>query len=216
MIHPDIWSEFVRRARSLGARRLDYPEWHKGRPRYHLWAIDADTEPVNERLRHHRTRLHDYLVQPDARQAHITVAVSGFLSPETLHDDDITPELVELQALRVRALSLPPFTLCVGGANSFASAPFLEVADPQGALARIRQALTPEGREFRTTAYVPHVTIGIYNDDHAVAQLAPLLAGDRADAIAVTATAIGLYSYEASHIGSPLRLERTISLAATD
>ncbi len=216
MIHPDIWSEFVQRARSFGARRLDYPEWHKGRPRYHLWAIDADTEPVNERLRHHRTRLHGYLVQPDARQAHITVAVSGFLSPKALHDDDITPELVEAQALRVHALSLPPFTLRVGGANSFASAPFLEVADPQGALARIRQALTPEGREFRTTAYVPHVTIGIYNDDHAVAQLAPLLAGDRADAIAVAVTAIGLYSYEASHIGSPLRLERKISLAATD
>ena len=216
MIHPDIWSEFVRRERSLGARRLDYPEWHKGRPRYHLWAIDADTEPVNERLRLHRTRLHDYLVQPDARQAHITVAVSGFLSPETLHDDDITPELVELQALRVRALSLPPFTLHVGGANSFASAPFLEVADPEGALTRIRHALTPDGREFRTTAYVPHVTIGIYNGDHAVAQLAALLAADRADAIAVDVTAIGLYSYEASHIGSPLRLERTIPLAATD
>jgi hypothetical protein len=131
MIHPDIWSEFVQRERCLGARRLDYPKWHKGRPRYYLWAIDADTAPVNERLRHHRIRLHDYLVQPDARQAHITVAVSGFLSPETLHDDDITPELVELQALRVLALSLPPFTLHLGGANSFASAPFFEVAVPR-------------------------------------------------------------------------------------
>ena len=216
MIHPHIWSEFVQRARCLGARRLDYPNWHKGRPRYYLWAIDADTGPVNERLRHHRTRLRGYLVQPDARQAHITVAVSGFLGPETLHDDDITPELVELQALRVRALSLPPFTLHVGGANSFASAPFLEVADPEGALTEIRQALTPDGREFRTTAYVPHVTIGIYSGDHAVAQLAPLLAADRADAIAVAVNAIGFCSYEASHLGSPLRLERTIPFTTTD
>jgi 2'-5' RNA ligase len=216
MIHPEIWSDFVRRERSLGARRLDYPEWHKGRPRYSLWAIDADTEPVNERLRHHRTRLHEYLVQPDARQAHITVAVSGFLGPETLHDDDITPELVELQALRVHALSLPPFTLYVGGVNSFASAPFLEVADPQGALALIRQALTPDGREFRTTAYVPHVTIGIYSGEHAVAQLAPLLNTDRADALAIAVNAIGYYSYEAGHMGSPLRLERMILLSTTD
>lgn len=216
MIHPDTWSELVQRARCLGARRLDYPDWHKGRPRYYLWAIDADTEPVNERLRHHRTRLRDYLVQPDARQAHITVAISGFLGPETLHDDDITPELVELQALRVRALSLPPFTLHVGAANSFASATILEVADPEGALTKVRQALTPDGREFRTTAYVPHVTIGIYSGDHAVAQLAPLLAADRADAIALAVTAIGFCSYEASRMGSPLRPERTIPFTTAD
>ena len=216
MIHPGIWNDFVRRERSIGARRSDYPEWHKGRPRYSLWAIDADTEPVNERLRHHRTRLHDHLVQPNARQAHITVAVSGFLSPEALHDDDITPGLVELQGLRVRALSLPPFTLHVGGANSFASAPFLEVADPEDALAMIRQALTPDGREFRTTAYVPHVTIGIYDGEHDIEQLARLMEPGPEDAIAVAVSAIGFYSYEAHHMGSPLRLERTIPLAATD
>jgi 2'-5' RNA ligase len=83
-------------------------------------------------------------------------------------------------------------------------------------LARIRQALTPDGREFRTTTYVPHVTIGIYNGDHAVAQLAPILAADREDALAIAVTAIGLYSYEAGHMGSPLRLERTIPFTTAD
>lgn len=218
MLHPEIWRQFTERERTIGATQLDYPDWHRGRPRYWLWAIDADTAAIGRRLRRYRARLQGHLVDPYPRQAHVTVAVSGFLSATLVHNDDVAPQTVAHQEARIRALALAPFALAVGGANSFASAPFLEVADQSGALERIRAALAPDGGEFRTAPYVPHVTIGIYNGSNHVRTLRDALAPVPADAepLALTVGAVGLYSYDATHIGSPLRLEQSVPLVAAD
>jgi len=213
VFYPDVWNEFVRRPRCLGAQRRDYPEWHKGRPRYYVWAVDAETAPVDARLRRERAALDGRLVAPYTRHAHITVAACGFLTDAALHDDDVSAARLEAQARRLEALATPPFTVEVGGANSFASAPFLEVADRDGALARLRAAVLDGGGEYRTTPYVPHVTIGIYDGPHPTAAIAPRL-GRRDDAaITLNVSRIGLYSYAAASLGSPLRLERTIPFA---
>lgn len=210
MFYPDVWNEFVRLPRCLGAQRRDYPEWHRGRPRYYVWAVDAETAPVDARLRRARAALDGRLVAPYARHAHITVAVCGFLTDAALHDDDVTAERLEAEARRLEALAARPFTVGVGGANSFASAPFLEVADPDGALARLRDAVLDGGGEYRTTPYVPHVTIGIYDGPHLTAEIAPRLGRRDDDAIALTVSGIALYSYAAASLGSPLQLERAI------
>ncbi len=215
MISPHIWDEFVHRERCVGARRLDYPDWHRGRPRYYVWAISAEAATVEARLRRYRAALDGYLITPYPRQAHITMAVCGFLGAVTLRNDDVTPATVERQAQRLTALSLPPFAVEVGGANSFASAAFLEVADPGCALARIRQALAPSGEESRTTPYVPHITIGIYNDDHGIDQLVRAMEARHEDPLELTIDAVGFYSYDARSIGSPLRLEQRIDLKAS-
>jgi 2'-5' RNA ligase len=66
------------------------------------------------------------------------------------------------------------------------------------------------GGEYRTTPYVPHVTIGIYDGPHATAEVASRLGRRDDEAIALTVSRIGLYSYAAASLGSPLHLERTI------
>ena len=214
MLHPVVWTEFVTLRRCLAADRREYPDWHRGRPRYYVWAIDAGASPVNDRLRGHRERLEPRLIAPYARQAHITLGVCGFLGQVVQYNDDVTPERIDDQARCVQALKLQPFTLHVGGANSFASAPFLEVADRGETLASLRQVLTGGDAEYRTSPYVAHVTIGIYSDDHATTEIARLLRDRDEEPIAVAVNAIGLYSYAATSIGSPLRLEREVPLIA--
>jgi len=46
-----------------------------------------------------------------------------------------------------------PFTLEIGGLNSFFSAPFLEVADPEGGLDRIRALLLRAGKDIGGSDY---------------------------------------------------------------
>ncbi len=46
--------------------------------------------------------------------------------------------------------------------NSFASAPFLEVGDPERGIPRLREVLARGAREFRTAPYRPHLTVGLY------------------------------------------------------
>lgn len=212
MIYPEIWQAFTEQPMTLGADRREYPEWHKNRSRYYLWAVDTDTLLVNRRLQMFRALLRPYLVEPYVRQAHITLAVCGFLADHPVHNDDITIGMIEQQVQRLQALALPPFGLGIGGISSFASAPFLEVADKSQSLERIRAALALAHDDFRTTHYVPHVTIGIYNDAHPVAPLQALLQGQGVEPVDLTVNSIGLYSYAATDIGSALRLERRVEL----
>jgi 2'-5' RNA ligase len=221
MLHPEVWAEFARRPHSLGTSLRDHPAWHGGRARYFVWAVDVSVPQVEDHLRRCRERLGARLLAPYERRAHVTVAACGFLRAEAgkdgpRRDDDVSPARLARQEARLRALRLPPFTLVVGGTNSFASAPFLEVADEGGALARLRTAVIEGGNDFRTAPYVPHVTIGIYSGSHATEAVAESLSAavETEQAIGVTVGTVGLYSYAASDIASPLGLERTVTLMA--
>ncbi len=227
MLYPDLWHAFTHAECCLGADRLDYPEWHLGRARYALWAIDAEIFAVAKRLEDWRERLRDFLVAPYERPAHVTVAVCGFpcVAGRATHEpaannvvparnDDALPAQLAAQEERLRALRLPPFTLRIRDLNSFASAPFLEVEDETAALSQLRAAVAPQAGEFRSTPYVPHVTVGIYSGAHRVSRLLPLMTreAENAEPIMLRVGAVGLYSYDTAHIGSPLRLDRRVTL----
>ncbi|WP_158544973.1 hypothetical protein [Dyella monticola] len=46
--------------------------------------------------------------------------------------------------------------------DSFASAAFIPVGDPQHRLASWREVLGSDAREVRQAAYIPHITLGLY------------------------------------------------------
>ncbi|MBL0012153.1 MAG: hypothetical protein IPP22_16825 [Nitrosomonas sp.] len=126
MHYTDTWQSFIQQQHTHAAEKREYPEWHKNRPRYYLWAIDCDTTLVNKRLQKYQAIFKDFLLHPYERQAHITLAISGFLSTHIIHNDDIAQAAIAKQQQALLALKLMPFTVLVGGINSFSSAPFLE------------------------------------------------------------------------------------------
>lgn len=198
---------------TLAADDRDPVDWRRGRSRFGVWVIDADVAPVRERLQRARVHLGD-LLWPSPRQPHITVAVGGFLCDEAVHDDDWAPARLAAQQAALQALALRPFTLQIGRLDSFDSAAFLQVDDPEGGLTRLREALVGSHHEYRETAYCPHVTVGLYRQAVAKAVLtAQLQSLANGPALSLPVTAVHWVSYAAQTLGSVLRIEHSHALA---
>lgn len=196
---------FLAETQTLRNERRDFPEWHRGRPRYLLWAIDVDLPAVRARVVAARRALDGLLLDGYRRQPHITLALCGFPArgAEPAADEF---DLAWLQA-RVAALEaarIAPFTLALGGLESFSSAPFLHVDGALGALAALRACLHADTPHPQGD-YVPHVTVGLYADALPTAAVAP-----RFDACApqpplhVTVERISLMDYASAEIGGAL------------
>jgi 2'-5' RNA ligase len=141
----------------------DYPEWHRGRQDYSVWLIELGGMEVSQKVAAAREHLSDLLIKPYQRQPHITVYVCGFVADTPRYDDDYSAEQLEHHAHLLRAEAVKPFTVEIGGLNSFASAPFLEVADLDGGLDRMRALLSTTGKEIGRREYTPHITVGLYS-----------------------------------------------------
>ena len=141
----------------------DYPEWHHGRQDYSVWLIELGRMEVSKKVAAAREHLSDFLIKPYQRQPHITICVCGFLADAPFYDDDYSAERFGGHALLLSDAAVKPFAVEIGGLNSFASAPFLEVADREGGLDRVRALLSATGKELGRSAYTPHVTIGLYS-----------------------------------------------------
>lgn len=140
----------------------DYPSWHRGRSRYAVWIVDGETDAILAYSTQARAHFADVLYTPYRRQLHVTVFVSGFWVETPRWDDDYSPAQRLAQQRCLQQLTLPPFTITLGGLNSFASALYIEVQDSDQGLARIRQALQGVMPELRWAPYVPHLTLGMY------------------------------------------------------
>ena len=181
--------QFSAAGRTLPQEDRDYPEWHQGRTHYGVWLIDADVGAVRERITQAQAHLAPLLVHHQ-RQPHITLFVCGFIADVVAHGDDFTPAMLAAQQAALQALQIKPFTLQIGAIDSFDSAVFLRVDDPDNGLAPLRHALGQGTREIRQSTYVPHLTVGLYSG-----------AFDKA------VVAGKLHSF-AHHIPIPLRVER--------
>jgi 2'-5' RNA ligase len=197
---------------TLVADDRDPVSWRRGRQRFGVWVIDADVAPVRERLQRACAHLGEAL-WPSTRQPHITVAVGGFLCDEAVHADDWAPARLAAQQVALQALALRPFTLQIGRLDSFDSAAFLQVHDPEGGLTRLRQALVGSHHEYRDTPYCAHLTAGLYRRAVAKAALTKQLqALDGGPALRLPVTAVHWVSYAAHALGSVLRIELSHAL----
>ncbi|MGC1453909.1 MAG: 2'-5' RNA ligase family protein, partial [Nitrospirota bacterium] len=140
----------------------DLPDWHHGRQDYSVWLIELNSMEVSQKVRAAREHLSEFLIQPYQRQPHITVFVCGFLADTARYADDYSVEQFERHAQSLRSAAVKPFTVEIGGLNSFASAPYLEVADPEGGIERLRTLFLTNGMDIARSTYSPHVTIGLY------------------------------------------------------
>lgn len=147
---------------TLVAELRDYPEWHRGRARYGVWLAPVFDPALHDYIRALRQRLSDLLYPSPQRQLHLTLFVCGFEQPTSVMDDDFTPAQLRRQIELLGRARGGPCALPLGPVDSFASAVFIPVGDPEGRLSRWRHALEHAGREIRQAAYVPHITLGLY------------------------------------------------------
>jgi len=142
----------------------DYPEWHQGREFYCVWTLPVRDRSVLDRLQRAQRHLSPWLHQGYRRQAHITLFVCGFEASEAFWPDDFTHVARQQQYEVLKQMAPTPFALEVGGLDSFASAPYLKVHDVQGVLATLREALQRISPEVRQAIYVPHLTVGLFQE----------------------------------------------------
>ena len=155
----------AQRPRTIPSEIRDFPEWHHGRERYAVWVLDCEKSlPVQEKFKAAQAHLDDYLLKPYHRQPHITLFVCGFLVESPQYNDDFTQAQIDTQIQALERANLNSFDIQIGDLNSFASAPFLEVRDPEEGIIKLRNTLAGGAREFRTTSYHPHLTVGLYAD----------------------------------------------------
>lgn len=206
---PDAVFEHARAAfatagQTLQNVRRDFPEWHRGRPRYALWALDVDVAPVREAVAGATWHLDGYLLDDYRRQPHITLALCGFPSNSPQHADDFGPAALCAQVAALQARAPAPFTVEIGQLASFSSAPFLAARDVDGGIGKLRSALTGASSE-PGGPYTPHVTVGLYGGAWPTARVQAQLDGfDNHSAIHYRIERLSLMSYAAPEIGGPL------------
>ncbi|GAB3112854.1 2'-5' RNA ligase family protein [Aestuariicella hydrocarbonica] len=215
--YPQVYQEFLDARFTLPSLPGDHPDWHKGRRHYYCWAISVDSDDICRRWQQAQQHYAGYLRPDYHRQLHLTVAVCGFWQPQDLtsaHNDDFTPAMLQRQLERLQQAEIAPFHLDVGGVNSFASAPFLEIGDDHNLLGGLRELLLLNGDDFRSSIYCPHITLGLYRDRFE----SSVVGADFSVAIdtmplKLAVSSLDLLSYEASAPAAPLKLEQRVWLS---
>lgn len=170
--------------------------WHRGRRRYAVWLIEADTPAVRALCARVRERLAPWLGPAPARQPHITLAACGFPVRVATDTDeyDIRQRCAQRDALNA---ALPPaFTVLVGGIGSFNGCAYLRVRDEGGVLERLQQTLCAPVPAARGQRYVPHVTVGTYRAPVPMRSVARAAATASSSAVRVTAKRLTLATFD--------------------
>ena len=192
----------------------DYPEWHRGRQDYSVWIIELSGKELSKKVAAAREHLSDLLIKSYERQPHITVYVCGFLVDTPLYDDDYSAGQQERHAQLLRAAAVRPFPVEIGGLSSFASAPFLEVADLEGGLRRVRALLSTTGKEISRSTYTPHITVGLYSGVFPGSVVFERLSYFPKDPCRLTVDRITFATYQAREIGGALTSRHEVALQA--
>jgi 2'-5' RNA ligase len=185
--------------------RRDFREWHLGRPRYLLWALDVDTPQVRRRVLAAQHHLSGLVLDDYARQPHITLRLCGFPSTAPCHADDFGAEALHTQIAGLQRMRPRPFEIRIGSLSSFTSAPYLEVDDAGAHIAGLRAGLAGGELDHPDGNYTPHVTVGLYADAWPTADVHERLCRfDESAPLVLCIERISLFGYRSADIGGAL------------
>jgi RimJ/RimL family protein N-acetyltransferase len=186
----------------------DFIEWHCGRQYYSLWAVEVEEPSWLKNVERARKYLGPYLLSGCHRQPHITIYTCGFVDK-----GDAYREMLEEQIKLIKASNLRQFPIHLVGLNSFNSSPYFTIEDPTHAFTRIRGILSNTVLEERIEEYVPHITVGLYNDCYPTIELAERLDGfEKSHTSSVEVTKLSFFTYKTNSICSPLEKQFHIRL----
>jgi len=190
----------------------DHPDWHHGRQDYSVWLIELGGAKASQKIAAAREHLSPFLITPYQRQPHITIFVCGFLADAPWYDDDYSPEQLERHAHLLKESAVRPFIVEIGGLNSFASAPFLEVADQEGGLGRVRELLSAAGKEIGRSTYTPHITVGLYSRAFPSSMVIERISSFPKDPCRLTVDRITFATYQARETAGALTYRYAVAL----
>ena len=196
---------------TIPAEARDFPEWHHGRETYAVWILQLEDGAISEKFKAARDHLDGYLLKPYRRQPHITLFVCGFLVEKPQYNDDFTHQQLQTQFKTLEKADIGPFEIEIGGINSFASAPYLEVHDLDDGISRLRELLSRGAREFRTAPYTPHLTVGLYSGAYPSEDVMSRMATFLRKPIRWKVNQITLATYQAQEFAGRLHYLQTIS-----
>lgn len=199
--------------KTIPAEIRDFAEWHHGRETYAVWILRMEEALILDKFKSAREHLDGYLLELYRRQPHITLFVCGFLVDTLQYNDDFTQTQLQAQIDTLEQTRIQPFEIEIGGLGSFASAPFLEVYDSDNGIARLREILSRGGREFRTTTYSPHLTVGLYAGAFDSREVSRRLAEFPIDTIRCKVEAVTLATYRAQEIAGLLTHQHEVSFS---
>lgn len=183
----------------------DFVEWHRGRVPYVFWGLLLDSPALDGQLARAASWLDGLLLDDYVREPHVTLDVCGFPAEQSEEDEAFSLALIDAQTTRLVAAAPAPFSIHIGGLDSFTSAPFLRVFDVDRGIAGLRQCLAENGRHRLFGDYVPHVTVGLYRDAWPLQPVAERIAAWPAgDELAMTIGKADLLGYAPSVIGGAL------------
>ena len=193
----------------------DFVEWHRGRAPYVFWGLLLDGPALDGQLARVASWLDGFLLDGYVREPHVTLDVCGFPADRSADDESFTPALIDAQVMRLAAAAPAPFSIRIGGLDSFTSAPFLKVFDVDRGIAGLRQCLAENGRHRLFGDYVPHVTVGLYRDAWPLPAVAERIAAcPTGDELAMTVRQADLLGYAPSVIGGALTRLGSFDLAS--
>jgi 2'-5' RNA ligase len=190
----------------------DHPDWHHGRRNYSVWLIELGGMEIAQKVAAAKEHLSPFLIKPYRRQPHITLFVCGFLADAPRYDDDYGAGQFGRHAQLLREAAVKPFTVEIGGLNSFASAPFLEVADPGGGIDRVRTLLSATGKEVGRSSYTPHLTVGLYSRAFPGSLVCERITSFPKDPCKLTVDRITFATYQAQEMAGVLTYKYAVAL----
>lgn len=167
--HQQRWESFLRVPVRQGLSADQVAQWAAGRPAYAVWLALIDDESVLARVAEVAQALAPWCLPGYLRQPHITIAAAGFPTDLPVGDEDYGVTSFTENVASLQALAMPAFDIQVGGANSFGTAPYLEVYDVTEGLRTLQGQLCAWTRAGKSMCYLPHITVGMYQDDTAFA-----------------------------------------------
>ena len=196
----------VEQALTLRNVRRDFPEWHRGRPAYALWALDFDTTAVLPHMAAAQAQLADLLLQGYCRQPHITLSLCGFPSGRPRLADDFGSDLIQAQVVALQLARPTAFDIEMGGLATFSSVPYFRVVGAYAQIGALRACLQSAHPHAEPEDYTPHVTVGLYCDAWPMATVeARLNRCVLPPALRLRVRGLRLLTYAAHEIGGQLQ-----------
>ena len=198
-------SHFIKHAKTTKNSDRDFHEWHQGRPRYAIWAIDVDTPEVCQQVLAAEQQLTGLLLENYARKPHITLSVCGFLSDKAEQADDFGVNHFEAQIANLIQLNIMPFEVEIGALASFSSAPFFHIKESGNNIVNLNKCLNLGTPLNQHDKYIPHITVGLYADAWSSNTVSIKLDSYTApNAVRFKVNRISLMCYNSAEIGGAL------------
>jgi len=203
-----MFSDFLNRKTTYATELRDFQEWHKGIEHFGFWAIETTGSDCLEKIHSHQEYLSHRLHPGYQRQPHITLALEGLLKDTPSLAPSIIRTIEQLEAANLR-----PFPLQLARCNSFATCPYLEIADPRGYLSSIRNCLNTVEHQQNPKPYTPHVTLGFYNQAHSTSCIVKEMSGIHSPDIEFMVNEIVFAQYKTREVQGPYEVLHRIKLA---